>query len=89
MELQFSEFYNKNVIVTGATGFIGPHLCNRLVELGSNVYAVSRNYSSQLNTDKINYQSVDLSDIEQVRNLIESVQPAYTFGRSGSWQSVN
>ena len=83
MEHQFSEFYNKNVIVTGATGFIGPHLCNRLTELGSNVYAVSRNYSFHLKTDKINYQSIDLSDIEQVRNLIKSVQPAYIFHLAG------
>lgn len=83
MEHQFTELYKKNVIVTGATGFIGPHLCDRLAKLGSNVYAVSRNYSSHLNTDKINYKAVDLSDIEQVRNLIKSVQPAYIFHLAG------
>jgi UDP-glucose 4-epimerase len=32
----------KTVVITGATGFIGQHLCTRLVELGQNVVAVQR-----------------------------------------------
>jgi nucleoside-diphosphate-sugar epimerase len=32
---------NKNVLITGATHFIGSHLAEKLVTLGSNVKAVN------------------------------------------------
>ena len=31
---------NKNILVTGADGFIGSHLCERLVKEGANVKAL-------------------------------------------------
>jgi nucleoside-diphosphate-sugar epimerase len=80
---KLSEFSGKNIIVTGATGFIGPHLCEKLAGLGSNVFAVSRNYSTHLDTSKINYESVDLSDIEQVRRMLERIKPNYVFHLAG------
>lgn len=33
----------KNILVTGATGFIGSHLCELLLKEGHNVYALARN----------------------------------------------
>lgn len=81
--MERSHFNNKNVIVTGATGYIGPHLCKRLAGLGSNVYAISRNYSSHLNIDKINYEAVDLTDIEQVHELFARIKPEYIFHLAG------
>jgi nucleoside-diphosphate-sugar epimerase len=32
---------NKNVLITGATHFVGSHLAEKLVTLGSNVKAVN------------------------------------------------
>lgn len=37
-------FTNKNVLVTGATGFIGYHLTKKLIEQNYNVIAVGRNF---------------------------------------------
>ena len=31
---------NKNILVTGADGFIGSHLCERLVKDGANIKAL-------------------------------------------------
>ena len=37
----------KNVLVTGATGLIGSHLTEKLVDLGSNVFVTYRSHYSQ------------------------------------------
>jgi nucleoside-diphosphate-sugar epimerase len=43
----------KNVIVTGATGFVGSHLSKKLVELGYNVHIISRPSSSYENLESV------------------------------------
>lgn len=54
-------FKNKNILVTGADGFIGSHLCEMLVDLGANVKALSQ-YNS------FNYWGW-LEDIECLDNI--------------------
>jgi nucleoside-diphosphate-sugar epimerase len=79
----YPEIAGKKVLVTGATGYIGPHLCQRLMESGSVVFAVSRNYANHLDVTNMNYQSVDLADISLVRQLFKNVQPDYIFHLAG------
>ena len=33
-------FTNKNVLITGAAGFLGSHLCDRCIDYGMNVFGM-------------------------------------------------
>ena len=67
------------ILVTGATGFIGSYLVQRLVELGHHVTALVRNNNDSPNLeevkDRINYRC-DLTDLKYSRlkqNTIKGV----------------
>jgi CDP-glucose 4,6-dehydratase len=73
------DFKGKVVLVTGGTGFIGTHLCNRLTELGANVTVLvhkspykGKGFATQI-----------LGDLRDVNsgwnNLIELLQPEVVF----------
>lgn len=49
---------NKNILITGITGFIGSSLTRKLSRLGSNVYGTSRTHEKG-NTYKIDIQNFD------------------------------
>ena len=71
----------KPILITGASGFIGSHLCNRLLACGAEVHAVSRQARV---SDKRNlrwWQS-DLRDMDSVCALIKSTRPRIIFHMS-------
>ena len=70
------DFTNKSVLVTGASGFIGAHLCRKLKSLGANVSAVSRNPTDD---EQFNWVQADLSNAKQVSELFEQVKPQVVF----------
>jgi CDP-glucose 4,6-dehydratase len=59
---------NKNVFVTGSTGFVGSHLVQELLRLGANVTALVR--KPQLH-DKINYVMGSLDDFQIIKKALE------------------
>jgi len=71
-----ADFGGKAILVTGATGFIGAHLCRKLKRLGAKIHAVSR----QLVDDtQYSWYQADLSDSVQVDSLFEKIKPRYVF----------
>lgn len=52
---------NKNVLVTGSTGFVGRHLSKELTSLGANVFGVARNTvgSNSLKTDILDFKKIN------------------------------
>jgi len=72
------DFYkNKTVLVTGASGFIGSHLVERLISIGANVKAVGRKNSPQFLSsvmNKIDYITLDLSKPE---NCVEALKDVH------------
>ena len=70
----------QKVLVTGASGFIGSHLCRRLSENGAEVHAVSR---SQHDHDGARWWQADLSDSCVVRALLKDIRPQIIFHLSG------
>src|SRR4051812_47871760 len=67
-------FQNKKVVVTGAGGFIGSHICEVLVESGALVTAVVRKKSKVTNLkkiiDTITIKEVDLTNKKQLKKLM-------------------
>src|SRR5258706_2423753 len=56
-----SNFKNKNILVTGASGFVGHHLFNALEKEGANVWGFSRNTSDKkiIKMNVINFRQLD------------------------------
>lgn len=70
------------VLVTGASGFLGSHLCQRLIQCGTEVHAVSRTLES-LPSENPRWWRVDLEDYAAAKNLFESINPHVVFHLSG------
>ena len=68
----------QRILVTGASGFIGSHLCHHLVEDEAEVHAVYRT-QAPVQQHRVRWWQADLSDLTAVRNLFRSVQPDIIF----------
>jgi nucleoside-diphosphate-sugar epimerase len=69
------------VVVTGATGFVGLHLCRDLVSRGAHVLAASRHQSLHLGEGRsaVPWTALDVSEREQCRALVERERPDVIF----------
>ena len=67
------------VLVTGADGFIGSHLCDVLLKENHEIIAVSRNFKKLNNTmpnfDKIHLNQVDVTDFSNLSKIIIEHEP--------------
>jgi GDP-4-dehydro-6-deoxy-D-mannose reductase len=68
-------------LVTGATGFAGPHMINRILEGGDEVVAMARNLETckdivnivgEENLKKIEFVYGDLEDLDSITNIFEN-----------------
>jgi UDP-glucose 4-epimerase len=66
------------VLVTGASGFIGSALCQRLAQTGSEVHGVSRKPRTAAGPCAVWWQN-ELDNVDSVRDLFESARPEYVF----------
>jgi len=71
-------FVTKRVLITGATGFIGQHCLNYLIDAGFEIHALSRQSKS---TDpshiNVNWHVADLLDKNQVELIVSTVKPTH------------
>jgi UDP-glucose 4-epimerase len=67
------------ILVTGATGFIGSHLCKRLIADGNEVWGVSRVPQLSDEESSVRWWQADLSDYDAVRDLVRKVRPEIVF----------
>lgn len=66
----------QDALVTGASGFIGSRLCERLVEAHAEVHAVSR---SERTGSAVRWWSTDVRDTEATLALVRKVKPDVIF----------
>lgn len=64
------------VLVTGASGFLGKHLLDRLFKEEAEVYALGRN---AINNGKVNFYQVDLRDSEELKKVVSDINPDFVF----------
>jgi UDP-glucose 4-epimerase len=67
------------VLVTGATGFVGGHLCRLLVDFGARVHGVGRSQIASIDLPGVSYHSGDLADAPFVDSLFSEVRPQCVF----------
>lgn len=76
-------FTRRRVLVTGATGFIGWHLCKALVTLGAEVHGVSRTASTENLPRGCQTRKVDLRDYATVKTTLSELQPELIYHLAG------
>lgn len=69
---------DKTVLVTGAGGFIGEHLCQRLRNEGAKINGVSRN-KKNAEASGMTWWQGDLTDLAFTRQMMKAVKPEYIF----------
>jgi UDP-glucose 4-epimerase len=68
----------KKILVTGASGFIGSHLCRRLIAMGSKVVGVSRKDRQYPKTSTC-WLTGDVSQPDSVKKIFETAEPEIVF----------
>jgi nucleoside-diphosphate-sugar epimerase len=67
------------ILVTGADGFIGSHLCDILLKENHEIIAVSRNFKklndSMYNNEKIQLNQIDVTDFSNLSKIISTNKP--------------
>jgi nucleoside-diphosphate-sugar epimerase len=76
------------VLVTGARGFLGAHLCRQLQGEGVEIHAVSRSARTD-ETDSVRWWQGDMTDIATVRNILLKTKPHVIFHLSGLVTAVS
>lgn len=71
----------KRVLVTGAAGFVGQHLCPRLLALGAEVHGTSR--IPRPATPGLRWWHTELTTTRDVESLFAAIDPAVVYHLSG------
>ncbi|MGH8543702.1 MAG: NAD-dependent epimerase/dehydratase family protein [Gammaproteobacteria bacterium] len=72
----------QRTFVTGASGFIGSHLCRRLLEVGAEVHGGNRYERPGLDA-RIQWWHEDLTDIGRARTILQAIRPDIIFHLAG------
>ena len=80
--IQSKTLLAQRVLVTGASGFLGTHLCQRLSQRGADVFGVSRS-TEPLEFSGKQWFCADMVEIDSVQEVFKAVQPEVVFHLSG------
>ncbi len=72
----------RRVLVTGASGFLGTHLCKRLATAGAEVQAVSRG-AHVADSTNVRWWQADTADLDSAKKLLNETQPHTVFHLAG------
>jgi UDP-glucose 4-epimerase len=77
-----SRLAGERVVITGASGFLGSHLCRRLIQCGATIDAISRSPRNS-NSDSLRWWRGDVADGTTALNLLRQLKPDVIFHLSG------
>lgn len=63
------------IMITGANGFLGQHVCNYFSQQNAKVFAVSRGKNMLDPTRYTSFYSIDLTDEKAIKTLTKTIQP--------------
>jgi nucleoside-diphosphate-sugar epimerase len=72
----------RRILVTGASGFIGAHLCRRMAGAGAEVHAISRQPPGAADIP-VQWWQADLGDRTAVREVVAGVRPGLILHLAG------
>ena len=81
-------FKGKRVLVAGAAGFVGTHLVQRLIELGSEVRGTLFNRPTQWHDSRVEYVTCDLTKPEDCLNVTQGVDFVFMAAANSSGAGV-
>jgi len=88
-----SSFSKKSFLVTGGTGFIGSHLCRRLVKEGVEVYIIAKKGKNEYLIHDIRKAVkvffVDIRDYKRLSDIIKKIQPQIVYHLSAMVNAEN
>jgi UDP-glucose 4-epimerase len=79
---QHISLVGQKVLVTGASGFLGSHLCRHLRESGAEVFGVSRSSEPQESFCN-HWRRADMGDLASVEEVFRAAQPEVIYHLSG------
>lgn len=68
----------KVVAITGATGFIGQHLCRALLAQAGEIHALSRS-EPRISDPRLRWHKIDLTDFEATKEAMSSIRADIVF----------
>jgi dihydroflavonol-4-reductase len=78
---------DRTAAVTGATGFLGSHLCDRLLEEGWTVRGLSRPTSDRNGLEDVEWHVGNLSDEETLGTLVDGADAVFHLAGIGLWSA--
>lgn len=77
-----------NVLVTGASGFVGCNLVKRLLTMGANVRAAIHHKDAVIKDDRIDYIKVDLLKMEDCKKVVQGMDYVFHCAANTSGAAV-
>ena len=65
----------KKILLTGASGYIGSHLMNKLKD-NYEIIAISRNIENKSNEHNVTWKAADLFDLNEITEVMEDIDIA-------------
>lgn len=81
-------FKGKRVLVAGAAGFVGTHLVQRLIDLGSEVRGTLFNNPPQRKDSRVEYVSCDLTKLEDCVSVTKDIDFVFMAAANSSGAGV-
>jgi len=81
-------FKNKNVLVTGSTGFIGTNLIVKLKAAGANIKGVIHKKNPQIDIPGVSYVRADLTNAEECNKLCNEIDIIFMCAANSSGASI-